>query len=97
MRLKPGAEDEYRRLHANLWPQLATLLKIYGISNYSIYLIPDSPLLIAILEYEDWNLFQLIGDEPVMKQWWVLMEPLMVMDVNGSPQSIPIDRLFYLP
>ena len=38
MYLKAGAENEYKKRHEKLWPELESLLKSYGISNYSIFL-----------------------------------------------------------
>ena len=40
MQLNPGMEDEYRRRHDAIWPELAALLKDAGISDYSIHLDP---------------------------------------------------------
>src|SRR4051794_24311257 len=38
MRLLPGAEAEYRRRHAAVWPELLAALKSAGARNYSIFL-----------------------------------------------------------
>ena len=38
MRLHQGCEDEYRRRHEEIWPELVTLLKEAGVSDYSIHL-----------------------------------------------------------
>ena len=38
MQLTPGMEDEYRRRHDAIWPDLVTLLQGAGISDYSIHL-----------------------------------------------------------
>ena len=38
MFLKPGCKEEYKRRHANLFPELKALLSQSGVRNYSIYL-----------------------------------------------------------
>lgn len=38
MQLHKGHEEEYRKRHAEIWPELAELLNESGISNYSIFL-----------------------------------------------------------
>src|SRR5437667_4729758 len=38
MRIKPGSEEEYRRRHRQVWPELLADLKRAGCQNYSIYL-----------------------------------------------------------
>ncbi|MBT3276220.1 MAG: L-rhamnose mutarotase, partial [Spirochaetales bacterium] len=37
MKLKPGFEDEYKKRHDALWPELTELLKSQGLSDYSIF------------------------------------------------------------
>ncbi len=55
MRLRPGAEAEYRRRHAAVWPELLADLKAAGARNYSIFLRGDD--LFAYLEVEDFERF----------------------------------------
>ena len=38
MKLFPGKEEEYKKRHDELWPDLEQLLKQAGISEYSIFL-----------------------------------------------------------
>ena len=51
MRLRAGGEDEYRRRHAAVWPELLADLKAAGAQNYSIYL--DGEDLFGYLEVAD--------------------------------------------
>lgn len=44
MRVKAGYEDEYKRRHNEIWPELKRLLKEAGIQNYSIALDKDGSL-----------------------------------------------------
>ena len=37
MKLKPGTEAEYKKRHDEIWPELKSLLKESGISNYHIF------------------------------------------------------------
>ena len=37
LRLKPGAEQEYERLHQNIWPEVAESVRQAGITNYTIF------------------------------------------------------------
>ncbi|HQC17588.1 MAG TPA: L-rhamnose mutarotase, partial [Rectinema sp.] len=48
MQLKPGNEAEYKRRHDEIWPELKCELRKAGISNYSIYLDPETLRLFAI-------------------------------------------------
>jgi L-rhamnose mutarotase len=38
IRLKPGKEQDYRRYHAAVWPEVLEMIRECHIQNYSIYL-----------------------------------------------------------
>jgi hypothetical protein len=48
MRLKPGFESEYRRRHDEIWPELSRALTDAGVSDYSIFLDPETLILFAV-------------------------------------------------
>ena len=48
MQLRPGFEAEYKRRHDEIWPELARELQDAGVSDYSIYLDPESLTLFAV-------------------------------------------------
>lgn len=35
--IREGSEDEYRRRHDEIWPELATAIRDAGIENYSLF------------------------------------------------------------
>lgn len=47
MQLKPGFEAEYRRRHDEIWPELSRALTEAGVSDYSIFLDPETLTLFA--------------------------------------------------
>lgn len=56
MRLLPGAEDEYRRRHAAVWPEMLAELKSAGAANYSIFM--HGADLFGYLEVDDLDHFR---------------------------------------
>ena len=56
MRLLPGQEAEYRRRHAEVWPEMLETLKSAGARDYSIFLNGDQ--LFAYLEVDDFTRFR---------------------------------------
>ena len=48
MQLKKGYEAEYKRRHDAIWPELKELLSNAGISDYTIFLDPET---LALLQY----------------------------------------------
>lgn len=97
MQLHRGFEEEYKRRHDNLWPELKQLLKQNGIRDYSIYLDEDTNTLFGVMEVENPELLEKMAENPVMKKWWAYMKDIMDANPDNSPVSIPLREVFYLP
>jgi L-rhamnose mutarotase len=97
MKLIAGNEVEYKKRHDAIWPELATLLKITGISEYSIYLNEATGSLFGVLKIEDEMALELLPHQPIMQKWWAYMKDIMLTHPNDSPISIPLTNVFYLP
>lgn len=68
--------NEYKKLHAAVWPEVIDVLHRHHIKNYSIYLKDN--LLFAYLEYhgEDYTAdMQRIAAYEVTQRWWKLTDP----------------------
>jgi L-rhamnose mutarotase len=96
MHLLPGAEPEYRRRHAAVWPEMLAELKAAGASNYSIFL--DGDRLFGYLEVEDLVRFQRhMNDSAVNARWQadmgVLIDPLTDPETGFHRQ---LDEVFHL-
>ena len=96
MKLHRGQEAEYKRRHAELWPELKQLLKQTGIEDYSIFLDEETNLLFGILKIEDAKLLEELPKHPVMKKWWAYMKDVMDSNLDSSPVSIPLKEVFYM-
>ncbi|MBZ5858775.1 L-rhamnose mutarotase [Flavihumibacter profundi] len=97
MKLHKGYEEEYRKRHAVLWPELQLLLKDTGITGYSIFLDESTLDLFGVLTVPDGQALDKLPDQPVMKKWWAYMKDIMDTNVDNSPVSIPLKEVFYLP
>ena len=53
MYLKPGMEEEYRRRHAEIWPELIHQLREEGVYDYSIFLDRPTGTLFGYYETDD--------------------------------------------
>jgi len=96
MGLLPGAEAEYRRRHAAVWPEMLAELKAAGASNYSIFL--DGERLFGYLEVEDLGRFQRhMAASAVNARWQadmgVLINPLTDPTTGFHRQ---LDEVFHL-
>ncbi len=97
MKLHAGQQEEYRRRHDSLWPELETLLKQSGIKDYSIFLDEETNFLFGVLNVEDPALLDKLPAHPVMKKWWNYMKDIMDTNADHSPVSVPLQEVFYLP
>jgi L-rhamnose mutarotase len=97
MKLFKGFEEEYKRRHALLWPDLQALLQQAGIKDYSIFLDETTNDLIGCLTIDDATKLDALPDDPVMKKWWAYMADIMETNEDKSPVSIPLKEVFYLP
>ena len=97
MKLFPGFEKEYQKRHDELWPELTTLLKKTGISEYSIFLDPETNYLFGIMKAEDPAALDALPQQAVMQKWWAYMADIMESNPDNSPVSIPLKEVFYLP
>ncbi len=68
MRLLPGAEAEYRRRHAAVWPEMLDALRAAGCRDYSIYL--NGQDLVGVFVVDDFDRFRAAMDaSPVNARW----------------------------
>jgi L-rhamnose mutarotase len=97
MQLLKGFEQEYKKRHDEIWPDLSALLKKTGISNYNIYLDETTGALFASMEITDSRNLTDLPNHPVMKKWWTAMGDIMETNPDNSPVSIPLKEVFHLP
>lgn len=79
--LQPEKVDEYKELHAAVWPEVLHTIKACHIQNYSIYLrtLDDGqPWLFSYFEYAgndfDGDMARMAADEATQR-WWALCMP----------------------
>lgn len=97
MQLFPGVEEEYKRRHDELWPDLKDLLKDYGISEYFIFLHQETLQLFGSFEVPDGFDVDRLKREPVMLRWWDYMAPLMeTVENSPEPKSIALVPMFFM-
>jgi L-rhamnose mutarotase len=76
-RVKAGCEEEYRKQHAAVWPEVLQMIRACNITNYSIYWKDD--LLFSYFEYHGSDFradMAKMAAHPKTQEWWALMEPL---------------------
>jgi L-rhamnose mutarotase len=90
--VRPGYEDEYRRRHDAIWPEMLDTLRRAGIRNYSIFRLGLD--LIGYFETDDLaaTIAALRGDD-VNRRWGEWMAPIMKIEIDpatGFPYLLPL-------
>ncbi|MCX8014069.1 MAG: L-rhamnose mutarotase [Rectinema sp.] len=96
MQLKPGAQEEYKRRHDQIWPELKAELRKSGISDYSIYLDHETLRLFAIQRLADDETSGLLPQSPIVREWWEMMKDLMETNPDNSPKIWPLTEMFHM-
>ena len=83
MRIKPGTEEEYRRRHRQVWPELLADLKRAGCQNYSIFLRGTE--LFAYMEVADFQRYlEIMAASWVSKRWEAQMSDILIRETEES-------------
>jgi L-rhamnose mutarotase len=96
MKLKKGFEDEYKKRHDEIWPELKEELTKAGISDYSIYLDENTLTLFAFQKLTDDNTADELPNNRVVRKWWYYMADIMEYHPDNTPVAIPIKEVFHM-
>ena len=96
MKLKPGFEEEYKRRHDRIWPELQEQLRKAGIRDYSIYLDEETLTLFAFQKLQDDSTADELPSNPVVRKWWKHMADIMDTNPDGSPLTVSLREVFHM-
>lgn len=77
--IKPEHIPEYKRLHAETWPEILAMISQCNIRNYSIYLNEAEKLLFGYWEYhgDDFGADAAkMAADPKTQEWWDICMPM---------------------
>jgi L-rhamnose mutarotase len=79
IRVKPERLEEYKIIHARVWPEILAMIKKCNISNYSIF--EKDGLLFAYYEYvgSDYQAdMAKMAADPKTQEWWKITDPMQI-------------------
>ena len=96
MRIKPGTEEEYRRRHRQVWPELLADLKRAGCQNYSIYLRGTE--LFAYMEVADFQRYlEVMASSQASERWEAQMSDILIRETEEATGFPPVlEEVFHL-
>ena len=97
MNLNPGQAEAYEQRHDAIFPDLVDALKEAGVSDYTIWLDPETHHLFAILTRADDHAMDALPEREVVRRWWAHMADIMETEPDDTPVQVPLRRVFDLP
>jgi L-rhamnose mutarotase len=92
LEVRPGYEEEYKRRHDEIWPEMVEALRYAGIRNYSIF--RHGLTLFGYFETDDLQKTQeYLAESETNQRWSEWMGPIMKVDIDPStdfPYLLPL-------
>jgi L-rhamnose mutarotase len=96
MQLRDGCQDEYRRRHDAIWPELVDELYGAGIREYRIFWDPDNNCLFALVRRSRNHTMDRLPESAVVRRWWSMMADLMMTEPDLAPSVTELQPMFRL-
>ena len=96
MKLKVEYEEEYKKRHNEIWPELKEKLSRAGIYDYSIFLDKETLTLFAVQKLKDNNTVEELPSKEIMKKWWDYMKDIMETNPDNSPVTVSLEEVFHM-
>jgi L-rhamnose mutarotase len=98
VRLRPEKQEEYVRLHAEVWPAVLAQIRASNIRNYSIFL--RDGWLFSYYEYVGTDHaadLAAMAEDPETRRWWTMTDPCQERLPTAGPDELwaPMDEVFH--
>lgn len=94
MRLKPGALEEYKKRHDEIWPELVEEIRACGIRSMTT--VVDGSTLVLFSEIETEDAWDKLWHSDIHMRWGEVMNPLMAFRDDGIVDSKDLVEVFHL-
>ena len=96
MRVRPAAMEEYRRRHAEVWPEMLDALRRAGWRNYSLFAGGEG-MVIGYVETDDFQAaLDAMQGEPVNARWQADMAPMFELQAAPDTSLVQLEEIFHL-
>ena len=89
-KIVPGMQEEYKKRHDNIWPEMKEVLADAGIVNYSIWMQGEE--LFGYYECEKGveNAAKVQAESNVVKKWDEYMKDILIMEKDPVTGAQPL-------
>ena len=89
--------EEYKKLHADIWPGVLNIIRKCNIRNYSIY--HKDNYLFSYFEYTGHDFeadMEKMAADPVTRRWWNCCKPCQIpLDTGAKGGWINMEEVFH--
>ena len=94
--LKPGTEDEYKRRHDEIWPEMVEALHESGIHNYTLFCRGLEVIAYAECEPDAKTAFARMGATDVDKRWSEWFEDVLERRFDDAGRAMTVEEVWHL-
>jgi L-rhamnose mutarotase len=96
MRARVATLEEYKRRHADVWPEMLEALERAGWHNYSLFARADG-VIVGYVEAEDFEAaLAAMQEEAVNARWQAEMAPLFEIEAAPDASMQLLEEIFHL-
>jgi len=92
----PGTEDEYKKRHDEIWPELVQAIKDAGQSNYSIFRRETTIILYVECEPDAETAFAKVRETDANARWQEWFKDVIVSLTDEHGEFVRYDEVWHL-
>lgn len=94
--IRPGTEDEYKKRHDEIWPELVEAIKDAGFANYTLFRRGTTITAYAEVSPDVATAFARLGATDVSSRWATWFEDLIVQLTDENGNVFRADEVWHL-
>jgi L-rhamnose mutarotase len=94
--IKPGTEDEYKKRHDEIWPELVEAIKDAGFANYSLFRRGTQIVAYAEVEPDAETAFAKLAPLEVNARWAKWFEDVIVSLTDEYGELYRLEEVWHL-
>lgn len=95
MKIPPEHAAEYKRRHDEIWSDLVRAHESVGITDYTIFLDPETGDLFASMKLKDHHQLTKLAEMEIVKKWWAMNTDIQAYD-GERPLARPLQEVFHM-
>jgi L-rhamnose mutarotase len=94
--IRPGTEDEYKKRHDEIWPELVDAIKDAGFANYSLFRRGTTVVAYVECHPDAATAFGALGPQEVNARWATWFEDVIVSLTDENGNLYRLDEVWHL-